>query len=142
MCCQRNKFLDIRRNLPQLEIPCHRQKFLVTRRKFLSQEETSCHKKEFHAAVRNFLSQEEPLFIALLVNGWEDQNLFTKCWQCPRCPTMQLDSICFHQCSAGIYGYIIKEIQICKPHILFPNYRYFEHLLSRLTPAILGEIFS
>ena len=45
--------------MPQLEISCHRKKFFVTGRNFLSQEEIFCHRKKFFVTGRNFLSQEE-----------------------------------------------------------------------------------
>ena len=38
---------------------CHRKKFPVTGRNFLSQEETSCHKKKIPAKGRKFLTQLE-----------------------------------------------------------------------------------
>ena len=107
--------------LSEAEISCHRKKFLATEQNFLSQEGISCHSYKFLISGRNFLSQEE-----------------ISC-QRQKCPVtgrnfLALEEISCHRKTLLVTGrnFMPQENQ---------NYHYFEHLLSRLTPAVLGKIF-
>ena len=108
----------------------HRKKYLGFRRNFLSQKETSCHGKEFHAIVRSFLSQEAISCHRkkFLVRG---RNVLSQ------------KEISCHRKRLLVTGTnFMPQLKISCHREKYPNYRYFRRHLSRLTPAVPGEILA